>query len=337
MNVTATTPLTGRRKAATVLLALGPELSSQVLRHLSPTEVEELVLEVLQIGTISEGQANEIIEEFHRNALAQDYLAIGGPDYARAMLINALGEEQAHEVLTRVTERARPRPFDFLRHTDPTHLLTFLQEENPQTIALVLAHLPHSLAASILKALPVDVGSEVALRLAAMDRTPPDVINAVESTLQHRMGSLLTTDYSRVGGPEFMARVLSQADRTTEKAILAALDERDSELATEVRSLLFTFENLVMLDDRSLQRVLREVDFNDLPMALKNTPPEMQERVFRNLSSRSAEILREEISLLGPIRTRQVNEAQQRVVAVVRRLEEQEEIFIERGGEESLE
>lgn len=328
--------LTGRRKAATVLLALGPERSAEVLRHLSQSEVEDLILEVLKIGTLGEDQTSQVFEEFYQIAVAQDYLAVGGTDYARELLVKALGEDRAREILARLSERVRPRPFSFLRQTEPAQLATFLQEEKPQTIALVLGHLPPPLAATVLKTLPVELSSEVALRLTAMDRTAPEIVQAVESALQHRMGGVLTTDYTRVGGAEFMAKVLSQADRGTEKAVLEALDERDSELATEVRRLLFTFEDIKTLDDRSLQRVLREVVLKDIPLALKNAPTELQEQIFRNLSQRSTEVLREEMGLLGPVRARQVQEAQQRIVAVIRRLEEQEEIIIERGGESDL-
>lgn len=327
-------PLTGRRKAATVLLALGPERSSEVLRHLSQSEVEELVLEVLTIGMLGDEQTSQVFEEFYQIAIAQDYLAVGGADYARELLVKALGEDRAREVLSRLAERIRPRPFDFLLHTEPAQLATFLQEENPQTIALVLGHLPPALTATILKTLPLDLGAEVALRLAGMDRTAPEVVQAVEGALQHRMGGVLTTDYTRVGGADFMAKVLGQTDRATEKAVLEALDERDSALATEVRRLLFTFDDIKILDDRSLQRVLREVDLKELPLALKNAPTELQEQIFRNLSQRSAEMLREEMGLLGPVRARQIHDAQQRVVAVIRGLEEKEEIIIERGDED---
>jgi flagellar motor switch protein FliG len=334
MSLVATPTLSGRRKAAAVLVALGPELSSQVLRHMTQSQIEELTLEVVTIGTLDDEQTNQILEECYQLAAAQDYLAVGGADYAREMLTKAFGEARAREVLERLADRVRPRPFDFLRQTEPAQLTAFLQEENPQTIALVLGHLPPALAATVLKSLPIELGSEVALRLAAMDRTPPEVVQAVEAALQHRMGGVLTTDYSRVGGAEFMAKVLSHADRATERAVLEALEQRDAELAAEVRRLLFTFEDLSLLDDRSLQRVLREVDLKDLPLALKNAPAALQEQIFRNLSSRSAEMLREEMSLLGPVRSRQVLEAQQRIVAIVRKLEEQEEIYIERGEDD---
>ena len=293
-------------------------------------------MEVLTMGTVSDEVRSEVVEECFQLAVAQDYLSVGGIDYAREMLVKALGAERAQEILSRLAERARPRPFDFLRHTDPLQLTTFLQVAHPQTFARVLGHLPPALAASVLKELPHEIGAEVSVRLAAMDRTSPEVVEAIEAALQHRMGGILTTDYTRVGGAEFMAKVLSQTDRATERALLEALEARHAELASEVRRLLFTFEDLNLLDDRSLQRVLREIDAKDLPLALKIAPAELQERIFRNLSSRAAEMLREEMHLLGPVRARQVNEAQQRIVNVVRQLEEKEEIIIERGGEDAF-
>ncbi|HUX86299.1 MAG TPA: flagellar motor switch protein FliG [Chloroflexota bacterium] len=322
----------GRRKAATLLVALGPERSSEILRHFSQGEVEALVGEILTIGALSEDAANHVIEEFYQEAVANDFVGSGGSDYAEALLTKALGEDKGHATLSRVVELTRPRPFEFLRHADPLHLTTFLTGEHPQTIALVLGHLPHALVASVLKALPREVGAEVAWRLTVMDRTSPEVVDAVESLMQHRMADFLTTDYTRVGGAKFTAKVLGQTDRATEKAILDALGQRDVDLAAEVRRLLFTFDDLILLDDRSMQRVLRDVDLKDLPLALKNAPSELQDLILRNVSMRSADMLREEMSMLGLVRQRQVLEAQQRIVAVVRRLEEQDEIVIERGG-----
>lgn len=327
-----TATLTGKRKAATVLVALGPDLSSRVLQHFKQNDVEDLVLEVLTIGSVADDTANQVVEEFYHRAVAHDRRAVGGVDYARDLLARTLGDDRAHEVLGRLTEKGRPRPFDFLRQTDPAQLATFLQEEHPQTVALVLGHLPHAQAASVLKALPLAIGSEVALRLAAMDRTPPEVVDAVEAALQQRMSGFIIPDSARVGGAEFMAKVLSQADRATEREIISALEQRDAELATEVRRLLFTFDQVTLLDDRSLQRVLREVDLKDLSVALRSASPDLTEQILRNLSSRSAEMLREEMSLAGTVRPKQVLEAQQRIVAIVRRLEDQEEIIIERRG-----
>lgn len=322
----------GKRKAATVLVALGPDRSSRVLQHFKQNDVEDLVLEVLTIGSVADDTSGEVIEEFYKRAVAHDRHAVGGFDYARDLLARTLGDDRAHEVLGRLTENGRPRPFDFLRQTDPSQLASFLQEEQPQTIALVLAHLPYGQAATVLKSLPPGLGSEVALRLAAMDRTSPEVVDAVEAALQQRISGFIIPDSARVGGAEFMAKVLSQADRSTEREIISALEQRDPELAVEVRRLLFTFDQIILLDDRSLQRVLRDVDQKDLAAALRNASSELQERMLRNLSSRSAEMLREEMSLAGSIRPKQIIEAQQRIVAIVRKLEESEEIVIERRG-----
>lgn len=325
-------PPTGKRKAATVLVALGSDLSARVLQHFRENDVEELVLEVLTLGSTSSSASDQIIEEFYQRAVNYDRRSPGGIDYARDLLARTLGDSRAHEILSRLTEQGRPRPFDFLRQTDAAQLATFLQDEHPQTIALVLAHLPHALAANVLKALPVETGSEVALRLAAMDRAAPEVIDAVEGALQQRMSGFIIPDSARIGGAEFMAKVLGHADRATEREILSALEQRDVDLATEVRRLLFTFDQLTLLDDRSLQRVLRDVDLRDLSLALRSASSELSERILKNLSTRSADTLREEMSLAGTVRPKQVLEAQQRIVAVVRRLEETEEIIVERGG-----
>lgn len=325
-------PPSGRRKAATVLVALGSDLSAQVLQHFQDNEVEDLVLEVLTLGSSSSSSNDQVIEEFYQRAVTFDRRVPGGIEYARELLTRTLGEARAHEILSRLTEQGKPRPFDFLRQTDATQLATFLQEENPQTIALVLAHLPHILAANVLKVLPVEVSSEVALRLAAMDRAAPETIDAVEGALQQRMGGFIIPESARIGGAEFMAKVLSHADRGTEKEILTALEQRDVDLATEVRRLLFTFDQLTLLDDRSLQRVLRDVDLRDLSFALHSASSELAERILKNLSTRSAATLREEMTLAGSVRPKQVLEAQQRIVAVVRALEESEEIIIERDG-----
>lgn len=327
-----TATLSGKRKAAAVLVALGPDLSAKVLQHFQEDAVEELVLEVLTINSTPGETTDQIIEEFYRRAVANERRAPGGMAYARDVLARTLGDTRAHEILNRVTESGQRRPFDFLRQTDPGQLSTFLQEEHPQAIALVLAHLPHAQAASVLKALPVEVGSEAALRLAAMDRAAPEVVDAIEAALQQRMSGFIIPESTRIGGAEFMAKVLSHADRATERDILGALEQRDAELAAEVRKLLFTFEQLTLLDDRSLQRVLRDVDLRDLSFAMRSATPELSERIFNNLSSRSAEMLREEMALAGTVRPKQVLEAQQKIVAVVRKLEETEEIIIEREG-----
>jgi len=325
----------GKRKAAAILVALGPDLSSKVLGNLDQSDVEELVLSILTAGPIGEEAAGQVIEEFFQRAAVEDAGMVGGSSFAHDLLIKVLGEQRASEIFGRLAERAHPRPFEFLRNTDPTQLATYLQAENPQAVALVLGHLPQHLAATILKTLPSDMRGDVAIRLASMDTTPPEVVKAIEATLMLRTSGFLTTDNIRVGGAPFMAQVLSQTDRTTEKMILQSLDEFNPEMGSEVRRLLFTFDQLRLLDDRALQRVLREVDMKDLAIALKNAAPTLRDQIQRNLSQRTAEMLQEELGLLGTLRNRQVQEAEQRIVAVVRRLEEQEEIVIERGGDDS--
>jgi flagellar motor switch protein FliG len=324
--------LNARKKAAMVLVSLGPELSSRVLRLFKQSDVEDLVLEVLTLGSVGPDASNQVVDEFYHRAVNFSQRPAGGMPYAKDLLAKTLGDERAREILTRLTEQGRPRPFGFLRQTNPGQVASMLEEEHPQTIALVLSHLPHSVAAGVLQSLPMDVSAEVAMRIAVMDRTSPEVVDAVESTLQQRMSGVTITDFARVGGPEFIAKVLGQTDRNTERSIIGVMDERNTELAAQVRGLLFTFDQLTLLDDRSLQRILREVDQKDLATALKGASSELVERILNNLSSRTAEVLREEMSLAGNIRPRQVVEAQQRVVAIVRRLEDSEEITIERRG-----
>jgi len=328
--------LPGRRKAATLLLSLGPETAAQVLKRLMPSEIDELTREVFALERVPEEVADQVIEEGYHMIMAHSYVMSGGIEYAREMLQRALGAEAAREVLVRITHEMQPQPFDFLRQTDPTQLIAFLQNEHPQVIALILAHLPPSSSASILKALPQELSTEVALRIGTMDRTPPEVVQQIERTLQQRLGNLITTDFKRVGGAETLAKLLTSLDRRMEKMILDALEQHDPDVAAEVRRLIFTFEDLELLDDRSLQRLLRDVDMRDLALALRGASDEFQARVFRNISSRAAEMLREDMALTGTVRARVVHEAQQRIVAIARRLEEAEEIYVRRGGDDDV-
>ena len=337
MNTTAAgTKLTGRRKAAMLLIALGSELSAEVLKHFPETDIETLTVEVFNLEKISEDSKDRVLEECYQMALARKFITSGGADYARQMLEKALGKQKADELLDRLATALRPQPFDFLRETDPVQLASFIQGEHPQTIAFVLAHLNPLRASAVLTHLPPDLQPDVAMRIATMDRTPPDVVAQVEDVLRARLSTPLTDELRSVGGIEFLVKVLTNADRWTEKTILDSLDEADPELAAEVRKLMFTFENLVRLDSRSLQRVLREVDGKDLALALRGASEELRQHIFRNLSTRAAEMLKEEIDTSGPVRLRQVQAAQQRVVSIVRRLDEAEEIVIQRGGDDVL-
>ena len=326
----------GKEKAAILLIALGPEVSANVLKQMRENEIEALTMQVFTTEAVKEDVRKEVLGDCYGMALAQGYLSNGGAAYAEEMLSKALGAEKASEIMTRLISSVRPRHFDFLKDTDPYQLVTFIQDEQPQAIALILSHLPPVTAAKILAILQPEQRAEVALRIATMERTPPEVIEGVESVLRRRVSTILQSDYSTAGGVEHLAALLANVDRSTERVILDHLDKNAPELATEVRKLTFTFDNLISLDDPSIQRILREVDAKDLAMALRGIADELREKIFKNLSSRAAEMLREDIAVSGPVRMRQVEEAQQRIVAIVRRLEESGDLVIQRGSEDVL-
>jgi flagellar motor switch protein FliG len=328
--------LRGRQKAATLLIALGPEIAANVLRHLKESEVERLTLEIFAMEKVTEDLKDQVLEECYEMALARDFITSGGADYAREMLQQALGEQKANEILGKLVAARRPHAFDFVRDTDPGQLISFLQSEHPQTIALILSHLDPQQAAVIISGLPENLQSQVAMRIANMDRTPPEVVEHVERVLKRRLASVLNRDFTSVGGIDFLVKIINKVDRGTEKSILENLEQMNPDLAAQVRKLMFVFEDLVTLDDRSLQRVLREVDPKDLALALKGASDELRKKVFRNLSTRAAAMLQEEIEMSGPVRLRQVEEAQTRIVEVVRRLDEAEEIVISRGEDDVL-
>jgi flagellar motor switch protein FliG len=326
----------GKEKAAILLIALGPEVGGNVLKQLRENEIEALTMQVFTTENVKEETRKEVLRDCYGMALAQGYLSNGGAQYAEEMLSKALGTEKAAEIMARLLSSVRPRHFDFLKDTDPFQLVTFIQDEQPQAIALILSHLPPPTAAKILAILQPEQRAEVALRIATMERTPPEVIEGVEAVLKRRVSSILQSDYSMAGGVEHLAALLANSDRTTERVILDHLDKNAPELAAEVRKLTFTFDNLIQLDDPSLQRVLREVDAKDLAMALRGVNDELRDKIFKNLSTRAADMLREDINVSGPVRMRQVEESQQRIVGIVRRLEESGDLVIQRGTEDVL-
>ncbi|MCL5961958.1 MAG: flagellar motor switch protein FliG [Chloroflexi bacterium] len=326
--------LTGKQRAAIILMALGTELSSEVLKHMSEEEVESVTREILRLQKVSDDIKVQVIEDCYQAALAGNFIVSGGGDYAHLILEKAFGWEKADDLLNRVAATTKIPPFDFLRKTDPAQLLTFIQGEQPQTIALILSHLKPAQAASILSSLDERLQAEVATRIANMDRTSPEVIQQVENVLKKKVSLVLDRAYASVGGADFLAKILAGVDRGVERVILERLDENNPRLAEEVRKLIFVFEDVIKLDDRSLQRVLREVDFNDLAIALRGCGEELKEKITRNLSSRAAEMLKEEMSVAAPVRLRAVDQAQQKIVAIVRRLDEAEEIVISRGDDD---
>ncbi|MGG6432059.1 flagellar motor switch protein FliG [Anoxybacillus sp. D401a] len=328
--------LTGKQKAAILLISLGPDVSASVYKHLSEEEIEKLTLEISNVRQVDAEKKEMILEEFHQIALAQDYISQGGIAYAKQVLEKALGPEQAMNIINRLTSALQVRPFDFARKADPAQILNFLQNEHPQTIALVLSYLDPAQAGQILSALPQEMQADVARRIALMDRTSPEMINEVEQVLERKLSTTVVQDYTQTGGIEAVVEVLNGVDRATERTILDALEIQDPELAEEIKKRMFVFEDIVTLDNRAIQRVIREVDNADLLLALKVSSDEVKEVVFRNMSSRMAETFKEEMEFMGPVRLRDVEEAQSRIVAVIRRLEEAGEIVVARGGGDDI-
>lgn len=328
--------LSGKEKAAILLISLGPDVSANVYKHLTEEEMEKLTLEISNVRKVDKKLKEGVVEQFHQLARAQDYIDEGGIGYAKSVLEKALGKAEAMEIIHRLTSSLQVRPFDFARKADPGQILNFIQNEHPQTIALVLSYLDSSQSGQILSALPPEIQSDVAQRIALMEATSPEVISEVESILERKLSATVTQDFTRTGGIETLVEVLNSVDRTTERTILEELESKDEELAEEVKKRMFVFEDIVTLDQRAIQRVIREVENEDLLLALKASSEEVQEILYQNMSQRMAENFKEEIEFMGPVRLRDVEEAQTRIVNVIRRLEEAGEIVIARGGGDDI-
>lgn len=328
--------MSGKQKAAVLLVSLGPELSAEVFKHLREEEIEDLTLEIAGLRKIQPEVRDSVLEEFHDLLMAREYLEHGGIDYARELLEKALGPSKAEDIINRLTASLQVRPFDFARKTDPSQLLNFIQNEHPQTIALILAYLHPEQSGLILSSLPPELQVDVAKRLAKLDRTTPEVLYEIESTLEKRLSAFAVDDYTSAGGIDAAVDILNMVDRTTEKTIIDSLEEEEPELAEEIRKRMFVFEDIITLDDRSIQKVLREVDSKDLAMALKTASEDVASRIYKNMSKRAAEMLKEDMDYMGPVRLRDIEETQQKIVAVIRRLEETGEIVIARGGEDEV-
>ncbi len=329
--------ISDRQKAAVLLLSLGPELSAQVLKKLSEPEVELLVAEIAHVEKLPQDVTDNVLKEFHEIYEAQEFITHGGIEYASDILERALGKHKAREIMERLTATLELAPFHFLRNSDPTEIASFIEDEHPQTIALVLTHLRPEQASIILKQLGTALRAEVVKRVALMDRTTPDIIAEVENILESKISSLARSqDYSSSGGIDATVKILNQVDRGTEQAILEILEDENPDLADDIRRKLFTFEDVINLEDRAIQRVLREIDSKKLALALKTANEDLREKIFANMSQRAGEMLREDMEFLGPVRLKDVEEAQQEIVNTVRRLEEDGEIIIARGGEEEI-
>ena len=331
--------ISGVQKAAILLIALGPEgpeRSAGIFKHLKEEEIEELTLEIANTKSITTQTKDEVIKEFYEICLAQQYIAEGGIGYAKELLENALGTDKAMEVIGRLTASLQVKPFEFVRKADASQLLNFIQDEHPQTIALILSYLPAGQAAQIISALPPDRQADVAMRIATMDRTSPDVIKEVERVLETKLASLVNQEYNVIGGVDAVVEILNTVDRGTEKHIMESMEIEEPELADEIRKKMFVFEDILLLDDRAIQRVLRDVDNSDLAIALKGANEQVQNAIFNNLSKRLASMIKEDMDFMGPVRMKDVEEAQQKIVNIIRKLEDSAEIVISRGGGDEI-
>jgi flagellar motor switch protein FliG len=328
--------LTGRQKAAIFIIAVGSEVSSEIFKHLREDEIEQITFEIARIDKITPEDKEKVLIEFNELMMAQGFITNGGIDFARSLLEKALGNQKAIDIINRLTSSLQVRPFDFIRRTDPAQLLNFIQGEHPQTIALILSYLDPNKASTILSALPHTIQADVAKRIATMDRVSPDVLREVERVLERKLSTLASEDYTSAGGIDAVVEILNNVDRGTEKTIIEALEEEDPELAEEIKKRMFVFEDIVLLDDRAIQKVMREVDNNDLAKALKSVDAEVQEKIFKNMSKRAASLLREDMEFMGPVRLKDVEDAQQKIVNIIRKLEEQGEIVVARSGEDEL-
>lgn len=333
---TKKTKLSGRSKAAILLIALGPERSANLFSFMHEDEIESLTLEIASLQRIVPADKDAVLEEFYQICVAQEYIAEGGINYAKEVLEKAMGSHKALEIINRLTSSLQVKPFDFVKKTDASQLLSFIQNEHPQTLALILSYLNPTQAAQILSALPQNKQADVAARIALMGSTSPEVIKEVENVLEKKLSSLVTQDYSLTGGIQSIVDILNSVDRGTEKYILETLEIQNAELVEEIRKKMFVFEDIVHLEGVAIQRFIREIDNADLSVALKTATEELKDMIFANMSTRMREMLQEDMDFMGPVRLRDVEEAQQKIVNVIRKLEEANEIVISRGGGDEL-
>lgn len=326
--------LTGKEKAAILLITLGPQKSAEIFKHLTEEEIEELTLQIANMRKVSPEEKQEIIEDFYQLCLAQEYISEGGINYAKEVLERALGDDKAEDIINRLTSSLQVRPFEFARKAEANQLLNYIQNEHPQTIALILSYLSPSKSAQILSSLPEEKQAEVTRRIAIMDRTSPEVVKEIEQVLESKFSNIVSQDFAEAGGIQTVVDILNSVDRGTEKYILEEIDMKNAELSDEIRKRMFVFEDIVELDNRSIQRIIREVDNSQWAIALKGASEDVKEAIFTNMSNRLVEMIKEDIEFMGPIRLRDIEEAQQNIVNTIRKLEEEGEIITPRGGDE---
>lgn len=328
--------LTEAQKAATIVISLGSETAAQVYKFLSEEEIEKLTYEIAKIQKLGSEDVEAILSDFYSLCLTQKVVTEGGVNYARTVLEKAFGAQVAASLLERVTRSLKTKAFEFIRKADYKNLMTTIQNENPQTIALVLSYARSDQASTIIAELPKDVRIEVVERIAKMDRTSPEIVNQVEKVLERKFASMVSTDFMEVGGINYIADVMNHIDRSSEKYIFDELYKRDAKLADEIRKKMFIFEDIVLLDSMAIQSFLREIDSKDLVVALKGANQEVADIIFQNMSQRMGETVRSDMEYLHNVRMRDVEEAQQRIVAVIRKLEEEGEIIISKGGKDEF-
>ncbi|QCX28586.1 flagellar motor switch protein FliG [Nocardioides jishulii] len=336
--MSAVTTSAGVRKTAVLLIQMGRDKAAQVMNHLSESEVELVSAEIARLSSVSADESTNVLTEFHDLLVARAHVSKGGLDFAHQMLEQSLGPERAAEVIERLNAAAVQMPFQFLHRADPAQIRSFIADEHPQVIALVLAHMTADKASLLLSGLAPQLQAQVAHRIAVMDRTSPEMVRSVEAILERKLSSMLQpTELSQVGGVDPLVNIINRSDRSTERQIVEGLEALDATLADEIKSRMFMFEDIVTLDDRSVQQVLREVDGADLALALKGVPEgAVRNKITGNLSERAAENLLEEVELLGPVRLTQVEEARQNIIRTIRRLEEQGQIMVRRGNDDEF-
>lgn len=328
--------LDGLTKAAILLLSLGADEASKLLKHLDTDSVEHVTRHLASLGRVPRELQTAVVEEFYNLIVASQYANEGNLDFAREVLLSSLDPKVADRVLQQIQTQVQKTPFSFLQRAESENLMTFIQDEHPQTIALIICHLPHHKAAEILVGLPMQKQIEVIKRIANMEQTNPEVIRVVEKGLESRLANMLMQSTEKAGGVETVAEVLNLADRSTEKAIMEGLEAEDPDLVEQIRRLMFVFEDIILVNDKGIQAVLKEIDNDELALALKTASPELQQKIFSNMSERAAAMIREDMQYMGPVRVSDVEAAQQRIVDVVRRLEESGDVIIQGRGESEL-
>lgn len=328
--------VTSLQRAAAVVISLGSEQAAQVYKHLREEEIEQLSFEIAKMDRMQPDDMKNIMEDFYGLCVTQKVIAEGGVEYARDVLEKAFGQQQAISFMERVSKSLRTKAFEFVRKADYKSLLNILQNEHPQTIALVLSYARADQAAQIIPELPPDRRIEVVERIAKLDRASPDVIKIVEQTLEKKFASIVSIDLMELGGVNYVADIMNHVDRSTEKFVFDELGSRDATLADDIRKLMFVFEDIVYLDNMSVQRFIRDVDSKDLAVALKKAPPDVTQVIFQNMSQRMQESINSDIEYLHNVRMRDVEEAQQRIVDTIRRLEEAQELVITKGGKDEM-